>query len=128
MHPFETDILAPLGQTFQKQADALLDLRQYAINKEHPGKCVSCYFKLYEQANNHSLNRLSILRKWLETNLEIVAKDEQDRFLERIPVCLEDEENLESFCARLMQEIIHNRAYECEKIALYFRFRDEAAA
>ncbi|WOO41391.1 hypothetical protein [Rubellicoccus peritrichatus] len=121
------EILAPLGHDFRKQADDLLDLREYALSKSNPGRCVSCYFNLFKNTSGIGDNRLAILRKWLETNLEIVAKGDQDKFLERLPLHLDDED-LESFCARIMQEIITNRVYESERIALFFRFKNKSTA
>lgn len=121
------DILVPLGDAFRRQADAILDLREYALSKQNPGRCVSCYFKLFRAARSDTVQRLAALRKWLECNLIIVARDEQDRLLERIPVHLDDED-LESFCQRMVQEFLHDRAYPGKRIELKFAFKHEPVA
>lgn len=124
---FFHEVLMPLSAVFQRQADALLDLREYAPSKQHPGKCVSCYFKLFRAARGDSVTRLAALRKWLECNLVVVARDEQDRLLEQMPVHLDDED-LESFCQRMAQAILHDRSYSSERIELQFAFRADPLA
>lgn len=124
---FLHDVLVPLSDAFYKQADAILDLREYALSKQNPGRCVSCYFKLFSAARGDKVRRLQALRKWLETNLVVVARDEQDRLLERIPLYL-DEGDLESFCQRMLQEVVHNRVYNTKRIELQFAFKGESLA
>ncbi|MBC2593603.1 hypothetical protein H5P28_04940 [Ruficoccus amylovorans] len=124
---FLHDVLVPLSDAFYKQADAILDLREYALSKQNPGRCVSCYFKLFSAARGDKVRRLQALRKWLETNLVVVARDEQDRLLERIPLYL-DEGDLESFCQRMLQEVVHNRVYNSKRIELQFAFKGESLA
>lgn len=121
------EVLVPLGDVFRRQADAILDLREYVLSRQNPGRCVSCYFKLFRAARGETVARLAALRKWLEHNLIVVAKDEQDRLLERIPLHLEDGD-LESFCQRMSQEIIHDRAYPSKRIELCFAFKGERQA
>jgi hypothetical protein len=119
---FLHEVLVPLSDAFYKQADAILDLREYALSKQNPGRCVSCYFKLFSAARGDKVRRLHALRKWLETNLVVIAKDEQDRLLESIPVNL-DEADLESFCQRMLQEVMNNRVYGGKRVELRFAFK-----
>ncbi len=124
---FLHEVLVPLSDAFYKQADAILDLREHALTKQNPGRCVSCYFKLFSAAKGDKVRRLQALRKWLETNLVVVARDERDRMLESIPLFLDDGD-LESFCQRMLQEVVHNRVYKSERIELQFAFKGDSLA
>lgn len=124
---FLHEVLVPLSDAFYKQADAILDLREHALSKQNPGRCVSCYFKLFNAARGDKVRRLNALRKWLETNLVVVAKDDQDQLLESIPLFLDDAD-LESFCQRMLQEVIHNRVYNSKRIELHFAFKSDGLA
>lgn len=119
---FHNEVLVPLSGAFRRQADALLDLRESALTKQNPGRCISCYFKLFNAARGDGMQRLTALRKWLEHNLVVVAKDDQDRLLERIPLDLSDSD-LESCCMRMMREVLYDRAYPGERIELRFAFK-----
>lgn len=121
------DVLVSLSAAFCRQADAILDLREYAPRKQHPGRCVSCYFKLFSAARADSVQRLAALRKWLEHNLIVVARDEQERLLEQMPLHLDDAD-LESFCQRMAQKVLHDRAYPGKRIELQFAFRSAPLA
>lgn len=118
------EVLVPLSGVFRRQADALLDLREHALSKQNPGRCVSCYFKLFSAARGDAVQRLAALRKWLEHNLVVVARDEQDRLLERLPLLLDDTD-LEACCTRMMQEVLQDRAYPADRIELRFAFKSD---
>lgn len=122
---FHNEVLVPLSGAFRRQADALLDLREYALSKQNPGRCVSCYFKLFNAARGDGVQRLVALRKWLEHNLIVIAKDEQDRLLERIELDLSDAD-LESCCMRMMREMLYDRAYPGKCVELRFAFKEDA--
>ncbi len=125
---FENDILGPLSRSFYRQADELLDLREAALTKAHPGRCVSCYFKLFSSADGMSVAKLDALRRWLERNLIIEARDDSDQVLEKMPVCLDEEGDLEDYCRRLSMEVLNNRVYPAERIELRFNFKDATLA
>ena len=125
---FENDILGPLSRSFYRQADELLDLREAALSKQHPGRCVSCYFKLFSSAEGPAVTKLEALRRWLESNLIIEARDNQDQVLEKMPVCLDEEEDLEGYCTRLSMEVLNNRVYPTERVELRFNFKENSLA
>lgn len=124
-HAFDP-VLAPLAETFRRQADTLLDLRACALNKTRPGRCVACYFALQAVAAERIIAKLCPLRNWLETHIEVVATDETARPLEAFPLYLADAEDLESYCRRTMSEFHENRAYPAANINLAFRYKQAA--
>lgn len=118
--------LAPLASKLRTQADTLLDLREAALARRHPGLCVACYFKLLAPAQRRAPEAVTPLRTWLERHLEVVAQDEARRPLERLPVRLEAED-LESYCFGVMRTIQQDRAYPARDVALSFSFKQAAA-
>jgi len=124
-------LLAPIAHPLRAQADTLLDLREAATDNPHPGRCISCYFRLLEQAPDQATPKLTPLRRWLEGHVEIVAVDgqQQDRELEVFPLELDGAKNLEACCQGTIRTVLHDRAFtETHRIAMQFRFRDPAVA
>lgn len=119
-------VLATLAQPFQRQADTLLDLRECVQTASKPGRCVRCYFALHQSAAETAIGRLCPLRNWLETNIEIVAHDAEARLLETLPLRLEEETDLETYCHRVMEEFRDNRSYDSARINIGFRYREAA--
>jgi len=117
-------ILAPVASRW---ADDLLDLRDAALTAGNPGTCVRCYYAIYGRIADRWEDKVLPLRRWLENHVEIVAKDELDNELERLPISLNGRD-LESYCEEMMMEFRENRAYPSDAIRLSFRFRDGIAA
>jgi hypothetical protein len=82
-------VIARLCPLFSRQADQILDLRDCARHRVRPGLCVSCYFQLYAGTEPASQKVLLPLRTWLESNIEIVAKDSNAIVLESLPLALD---------------------------------------
>jgi hypothetical protein len=116
------DVLISVAPHFFKQADALLDLRDYAIKRKHPGKCVDCYFQLHADAPSEQLQNLTPLREWLERNIEIVAADQTQNLLEKFPLKL-DTNDLETFCHKVVNFLRTDRAFQTPMISLDFAFK-----
>ncbi|MDR0532638.1 MAG: hypothetical protein LBH01_01655 [Verrucomicrobiales bacterium] len=114
--------LLHLAPHFARQADALLDLRDYGIKRQHPGKCVDCYFQLHANARDTRLQNLAPLREWLERNIEIVAADQKQNLLEKIPLKL-DAQDLESFCQKIINFMYTDRAFQTPTVSLDFAFK-----
>jgi len=114
--------LIHIAPHFAKQADALLDLRDYGIKRQHPGKCVDCYFQLHANAPDTTLQNLAPLREWLERNIEIVAADQKRNLLEKIPLKL-DAGDLESFCRKIINYMYTDRAFQTPTVSLDFAFK-----
>ena len=124
-------LLAPIAQPLCAQADTLLDLRDAATEHPHPGRCVSCYFRLLENAPDRATAKLTPLRRWLEQHVEIVAVDSQccGRELEVFPLELGTFENLEDCCRQSISTVLNDRDFTAaENIAMRFRFRAAKAA
>lgn len=122
-------LLAEIAAPLVREADTLLDLRAAASQSPHPGRCISCYFKLAAALPENAVTRLTPLRRWLEERIEIAATCEQGNLLETLPVDLEDTDDLESFCRRAMDLFLEDRSYEkTGEIGLCFRFREAVAA
>jgi hypothetical protein len=116
------DALHLIAPRFSKQADTLLDLHHYGVKRQHPGKCVDCYFRLYADAAPAELQNLAPLREWLERNIEIVAADQRQNLLEKFPLRL-DSRDLESFCRNIIQILRNDRAFPTPAISLDFAFK-----
>lgn len=128
LSPAFTPVLSQLAQPFSRQADTLLDLRDCVQRRERPGRCITCYFDLQAAAAEARLAQLCPLRQWLETHIEIVARDADSHALEVLPVNLTNAADLEAFCRGVMAEFSENRAYEAPQIQLEFRYRAPALA
>ena len=121
--PHFDSVLGMLATPFLRQADTLLDLRECALRRVRPGRCVACYFALSrDAAAEEAISRLFPLRRWLEGHIEVVAHDDGERTLEALPLLL-DGEDLETYCREVMAEFQQNRAYASPHITLSFRFR-----
>ena len=115
------EVLLQVATSFSRQADDLLDLREYGVQRKHPGKCVDCYFRLHT-AEPEKMTNLAPLREWLERNIEIVAADQHERLLEKIPLRL-DTHDLESFCHKVINFLRDDRAFQAPLISLNFAFK-----
>jgi len=117
------EVLGPVAEVCRDAADELLDLRAAVLGRSDPGNCVSCYFRIFEVLGRGDVERLKQLRRWLEGNLVVVARDGSERELERIPVSLH-QEDMESFCREMMLEFRENRCYADERIELSLDFNE----
>lgn len=124
-HAFDP-VLAPLAESFCRQADTILDLRACVMGNTRPGRCVACYFALHAAAAERAIAKLCPLRAWLENNIEVVASDASARQLEAFPLQLSDSEDLETYCRRTMAEFHENRVYEIASVNLAFRYKNAA--
>lgn len=121
------DIIRRLSKEFSRQADTLLDLRNWLSQLSCPGECVECFYRLYEQASGPATEALEPLRNWLESHIEVVAQTGEENLLESLPVELH-EPDLESFCTRLMSTIRFDRVYREDRVILNFRYKPEIFA
>lgn len=129
-HEIDT-VLSPVARELSDRADAILDLREAAARRNDPGRCIQCYFKLLAGARPHVKPVATPLRQWLESHLEVVARDANARELERIPVRLEtgESDGIEAYCESVMNCFRYDRGYQdLPMIELSFRFRESAAA
>lgn len=117
--------IAPLAAPLRHQADTLLTLRECALRRTLPGRCVSCYFRLATSARPEA--DLAPLRSWLESEIEIVAKDASAQVLETLPLRLEGDD-LETCCRQTMDAMRDDRVHPTALLALSFRFKHSAAA
>ena len=118
-------ILRPLSQRFFREADSILDLRGAALTRQHPGRCVQCYFKLYGIAAADSESLLRPLKIWIESNIEVIAKDGHEQILEQLPLRL-DAPGLEAYCQEVIHEFRTNRVYPSQNLTLEFRYKEAA--
>ena len=118
-------ILGRLSQRFFREADSILDLGGAALTRQHPGRCIQCYFKLYGIADPDSESLLNPLKVWIESNIEVIATDGREQILEQLPLRL-DAPDLEAYC----QEVIHafrtNRVHPAQNLTLEFRYKEAA--
>lgn len=120
-------ILRPLAPVLAREADAILDLRELLTRQGHPGKCVRCFFRLFEAAGSEMRPQLAPLLAWLETHVEIAVRSE-DKELETIPFSLGQDDDLESFCLRSIEYVRMDRGYQAARLQLAFRYKALAAA
>lgn len=120
------EVIRPLGASFSRQADTLLDLRESALTRARPGLCVACYFRLFGATRaEEAIARLCPLRAWLETQIEVVARDDSESVLETLPLRLEAED-LETYCRSVMAAMREDRAHPGSNLILEFRFKHAA--
>ena len=119
-------ILRPLAPVLAKEADAILDLRELLVRQGHPGKCVRCFFRLFEAVGSEMQPQLAPLLAWLESKVEISVRSEEVE-LETLPFVLADNEDLESFCLRSIESIRMDRNYSGSRLQLAFRYKALAA-
>lgn len=120
------DILRPLAPVLALEADVILDLRQLLARQGHPGKCIRCFFKLFEAAGPENRPNLTLLLSWLEQHVEISVRSGGEE-LEALPFQLRSEEDLEQFCLRSIDEIRMDRGYGAKPLLLAFRYKALAA-
>ena len=118
------DMLRPLAPVLSKEADAILDLRDLLIRQGHAGKCVRCFFHLFEAAGSNFQPQFAPLKAWLEKHVEILVRSET-RDLEVLPLVLGDED-LESFCLQSMDKVRMDRSYRANRLQLSFRYKAAA--
>jgi hypothetical protein len=118
-------VIKKLCPLFARQADALLELRESALKRIRPGLCVDCYFRLQETADPGGQYALFPLRSWLESNIEVVAKDSQSRVIEKLPLKL-DATDLAAYCNRLIGDFREDRAYSLSLVTLEFQYKEAA--
>lgn len=119
-------LLRPFAAALAHEADAILDLRDLLARKGHPGKCVRCFFRLFEAAGDDARQRLDLLKAWLEQNLEITIRSGETE-LEALPLRLSRDTSLEEFCLRSITNIQMDRTYAANAIQLAFRYKAAAA-
>jgi len=119
------EVISGLCPLFSRCADEILDLRNCARQRVRPGLCVSCYFQLSARADSISQTGLFPLRAWLESNIEVVARDKKEQVLEQLPLTL-DSPDLQSYCNQLMDEFRENRVYSTDLLSLEFRYKQAA--
>ncbi len=119
-------VLSPIAREMSHRADDILDLREAAITRNDPGRCLSCYYRLLSNSRHSSVESTTPLRHWLEQHLEIVAKDKGLNELERLPVRL-DSDSIEVYCKEIISVFRHDRDYQhIPNIELSFQFKGEA--
>jgi len=118
-------VVKKLCPLFVRQADALLDLREFALKRIRPGLCIDCYFRLQETADSGGQDALFPLRSWLESNIEVVAKDSESRIIEKLPLQL-NTTDLATYCSRLMDDFREDRAYSLSLVTLEFQYKEAA--
>jgi hypothetical protein len=118
-------VISELCPLFSRYADEILDLRNCARRRVRPGLCVRCYFQLYARADSDSQRVLFPLRTWLESNIEVVAKDKKEEVLEQLPLTL-DSADLQSYCNQVIDEFRENRVYSTDVLSLEFRYKEAA--
>jgi len=97
------EVIRPLCQPFQRQADKVLDLYAMTQSGIHPGKCVRCFYRLLQEAQPEQQRSLDPLRSWIEENIE-VSIFAGDLPAGRFPVRL-DSADLEAFCDQAMRRV-----------------------
>jgi hypothetical protein len=106
-------------------SDRLLDMRDAAFTPLAAGCCVKIYFELLAAApENGALDRsLADLRGWLERHLSIeVLDDVQIQPLERLPLRLQGENDLETLCRTAMNDYLNDRCHPAPAIRMQFSF------
>lgn len=120
-------VLSPIAREMSHRADAILDLREAAAQRNDPGRCISCYFKLLAGARPDIKPVATPLRQWLEAHLEVVARAPNLQELERIPIRLETD-GIEAYCQQIMEEFRYDRVYQdLPMIELSFQFKELSA-
>ncbi|NBD38041.1 MAG: hypothetical protein GVY10_05685 [Verrucomicrobia bacterium] len=125
--PHLDEALGPVADRDRILADSLLDLREAALQRRDAGQCLQCYFRIYGRAAERGVGPITPLRQWMESHLEIVARDHEEQELERVPLILESE-SLEDFCSGMMREFRENRCYPQPAIELSLAFKTVPAA
>jgi len=115
-------VLHPLASECSHAADEILDLKKAAEDRNNPGQCVRCYYKIMGTVPESKRTLIEQLRSWIESQLVVVVRDAGQQELERLPVELK-EPSLESYCRRVMEEFYQDRAYESPRLEMRFEFQ-----
>jgi len=97
------EVIRPLCEPFQREADRVLDLYAMTQSGIHPGKCVQCFYRLLQVARPEQAGSLAPLRTWIEENIE-VAIFAGESPAGSFPVRL-DSPDLEHFCGEAMRRV-----------------------
>ena len=107
------------------RARSLPRTRESASKRTRPGLCIDCYFRLHQTADAGGQHALVPLRSWLESNVEVVAKDPKSRIIEKLPLQL-DTADLAAYCHRIMGDFREDRAYLHSQVTLEFQYKEAA--
>jgi hypothetical protein len=119
--------LSPVTRILKHRANELLDLREAALARKDPGKCLHCYFQLRNSRHSKLDEVMTPLKTWLENHLEIIAKGPESDELERIAVNL-DWNDIDHYCENLVEDFRKNHLSSYRsKIELVFQFKPLAA-
>ncbi|MFP4351905.1 MAG: hypothetical protein ACLFRP_00365 [Puniceicoccaceae bacterium] len=123
-----THVLEPLCAPFAKDADRILDLYEMTKTPQRqPGRCVSCFYDLFQKAPSAKRKALTPLREWIEENLEIEIRSEPDGSeLQALALRL-DSPDLETFCLDAMETARERNRAEATRLQLEIRFKPAAA-
>jgi hypothetical protein len=124
-------VLFPIARELSHCADEILDLREAALQRNDPGRCLSCYFKILGSSQQTTAHFTSPLRQWLEQHLEVVACGPSQSELERLPIQLppEHSDGIEAFCRQIMTAFREDRSYQnLPEIELSFQFKQDSSA
>lgn len=125
-HDTELDhILASLAKPFDRFANTLLDLRQWAHCPTRAGSCIKAYFDLVTEAPEtvEVARTLAELRNWLENRLNILVFDSNRTVcLDTLPLALSDETDLAQYCLGAMQRLRDDRCIDATLLHLEFSF------
>ena len=121
------EALRSVAVTSGTAADAVLDFRESLRSRTDAGQCLHCYFKIFGSRRSHQTRAMMVLREWIERQLVIVVRDEEQRELERLKVRLE-EEDLDSYCHRVSKLLRHDRAYLIPRLEVEFVYAEQVAA
>jgi hypothetical protein len=120
-------IITPISIALKGCANELLDIRDAATSLRQPGTCVACYYKVMGRARrSHRLDSLAALKQWIEAHVEVIAEAEANQVLERFPVALDNECDLESYCTTMMDKVQNDRNFEADIVHLRFEFIEKA--
>lgn len=125
-------VLFPVARELSYCADDILELRDAALRRDDPSRCLSCYFKILGGARLTAVHHVTTpLRQWLEQHLEVVARDlSLCCELERLSIQLlpEQSNGIEGFCRQIMNAFREDRVYQhIPEIELTFQFKQNSA-
>ncbi len=123
-----THVLEPLCAPFAKDADRILDL--YEMTKapqRQPGRCVRCFYDLFQKAPSAKRKALAPLREWIEENLEIEVRALPDGSDPQTLALRLNSPDLETFCLDAMEAARERNRANASRIHLEIRFKATAA-
>lgn len=114
------EVLGPLCERFKDEADTILDL--YAMTQEpgHPGRCVTCFYRLLGRAGQHEAGALVPLREWIEDHIEIAIRTGPEE-AGSLPVKLEAP-GLEDFCDEVIRYVRSDPSIAAPEVELGFAY------